>query len=237
MNKKLTLSLASVAALSSSLYAGGDFVEEVKPIAVTEVLESQYALGLKVGTLGLGLDISKKISDKLNVRLNINGATYSDTQCESNIKYDYDLTLATAGLLVDYFPIANNFRVSVGAYYNANEFELTAVPNGGTYNINNTLYTTNQIGSLTGMVDFDELAPYIGIGWGNSIKTKGWGFSVDAGILYHGEPNVALVANCGAVACSDVIINNVEAERLELLNELSDYKIYPVISVGVTYTF
>ena len=239
MYKKLTHSLLSVMALSAMAYAGGD-IEEIKPLEVDVVEASKYAVGLKVGTLGAGLDISRSINEKLNIRFNINGATYSDTRCESNVEYDYDLTLATAGLLVDYFPMNNGFRISAGAYYNGNEFELTAQPQGGSYNINGVTYTTAQIGSLAGLIEFDELAPYIGIGWGNTTKTKGWGFYADAGIMYHGEPQVTLTPTCGsavtAAACT-TIQNDVEAERLDLVNELSDYKIYPVVALGVTYTF
>jgi outer membrane protein W len=240
--KKITLSLLSVAALSSLSFAGGDFVAEVKPVEVIpDVVESStYAVGFKVGTLGLGLDISRSITEKLNLRLNINGASYSDTQCESDVEYDYDLTLVSAGLLLDYYPMNNEFRVSAGAYYNGNEFELTAQPRNGLYTLNGVNYTPAQIGSLTGKVDFDEFAPYVGVGWGNSTKKAGWSFSVDAGIMYHGEPNVELTPTCGtavAAALCTEITNNVEAERVELVNELSDYKLYPVVSVGVTYTF
>jgi len=239
--KKIALSLVSAMLLSSNAFAGGHFVPVVEePTVVETIIDPKYAVGLKVGTLGLGVDISRPITDKLNIRLNLNGASYSDTQCESDIEYDYDLTLASVGLLLDYYPMGNEFRVSAGAYYNANEFELTGQPANGAYNINGTTYTATQIGSLTGMVDFDELAPYIGIGWGNSTKKAGWGFSVDAGIIYHGDPNVELTPTCGtavsAALCAE-ITTNVEAERLDLLNELSDYKIYPVVSFGVTYTF
>jgi len=240
--KKITLSLLSLVALSSLSYAGGDFIEEIKPIEVIPdtIQAPKYAVGVKIGTLGLGLDVSRAIAQNINLRLNINGATYSDTQCESNVEYDYDLDLITAGLLVDYYPMGNEFRLSAGAYYNANEFALTGQPQNGAYTINNKTYTTAQIGSLSGKVDFDELAPYIGVGWGNSTQSKGWSLSVDAGVMYHGEPNVELVPICGSAITDDactVIKNDVEAERLELIDEINDYKFYPVVSVGVTYTF
>jgi hypothetical protein len=255
--KKIMLSLVSVCAMSSLAFAGGGFVEEVKPVEVEipeTVISPKYAVGLKVGTLGLGLDISRSITQKLNVRLSLNGASYSDSGTESDVEYDYDLTLGTAGLLLDYFPMDNEFRISAGAYYNANEFELTGKPAvAGTYNINGTTYTTADLGALNGLVEFDEVAPYIGIGWGNSTKKAGWGFSVDVGVMYHGEPKVDLTATKGrgitdaeaaggaAAVAATTLWNNIEtdvaSEETELLNELNDYKIYPVISFGVTYTF
>jgi len=263
--KKITLSFVSVCAMSSFVIAGGDFTPVIQPIIETPVVDtivdSKYAVGVKVGTLGLGLDISRSITDKLNLRFNINGATYSDTGTESDVEYDYDLDMITAGLLLDYYPMESEFRLSAGAYYNGNEFALTGKPTtAGTFDINGVTYTTADLGSLKGTVDFDEFAPYIGIGWGNSTKKAGWGFSVDVGLMYHGEPNVDLTAVKGSAVTTaedafkianptatqaqidaasgwDVIEANVQAEESDLINELNDYKIYPVVSFGVTYTF
>ncbi|MBN2825331.1 MAG: hypothetical protein JXQ76_08410 [Campylobacterales bacterium] len=235
MKRTASLVVSSIV-LSNLVFAGGDFVEEIKPIEVTEVLASQYAVGLKLGTLGLGLDISQKVTDKLNVRFNINGATYSDSQCEGDVNYDYDLTLATVGLLVDYFPMQSNFRVSAGAYYNGNEFEINAKAANGFITINNVAYNATNY-QVDGMVDFDEIAPYIGIGWGNTIKQKGWSFSVDAGVMYHGEPNVDLTPICLNGAACGTFTDNVNIEEVDLRDELKDYQFYPVVSVGVTYTF
>ncbi len=242
--KKIILSCVSLCAMSSVAFAGGDIIPDVKPVVMEEVLSgnTSMAVGLKVGTLGLGLDISKSITQKLNLRLNVNGATYTTTDTQEGIEYDFDLELVTAGLLLDYYPMDNEFRVSAGAYYNGNEFTLDAKASGGTYTIGGNTYDARGV-SLKGLVDFDELAPYIGIGWGNSTKKAGWGFSVDLGVMYHGEPNVDLTALCdpafvaGGTGTCATINADVVTEEQELLNELSDYKLYPVVSVGVTYTF
>lgn len=236
--KKITLSFLSALLVSTSAFAGGDIEPVVEPVSVLPTVEeaSKYAVGLKLGTLGLGLDVSRAITDKLNLRVNINGASYSDTQCESDIEYDYDLTLASVGLLLDYYPMNNEFRVSAGAYYNANEFELSAQAANGFITVNGTPYNATNY-RIDGMVDFDELAPYIGIGWGNSTKQSGWSFSVDLGVMYHGEPNVDLTPICLNGAACDAFTTSVTNEEAELINELNDYKLYPVFSVGVTYTF
>ncbi|MBN2823709.1 MAG: hypothetical protein JXQ76_00170 [Campylobacterales bacterium] len=242
--KKIMLSFVSVCAMSSVAFAGGDIVEPVVAPVVEEVpvMSPSVAVGLKVGTLGLGLDISKSITEKLNLRFNINGASYSTTETEEGIEYDFDLELVTAGLLLDYYPMAGEFRVSAGAYYNGNEFTLDANAAGGVYTIGGNTYDARGV-TLKGLLDFDELAPYVGIGWGNSTKKAGWGFSVDLGVMYHGEPNVDLTSTCdptqvaGGTGTCATIDADVNAEERDLLNDLSDYKFYPVVSVGVTYTF
>jgi len=245
--KKITLSLVSIFAMNSLAFAGGTIVPVVEPVVevptvVETVIDPKYAVGLKVGTLGLGLDLSHSLTDKLNIRLNINGASYSDSSTEEGIDYDYDVDLLTAGLLLDYYPMGNEFRVSAGAYYNANEFALNAQANNGTYTIGGNTYDARGV-ALNGTIDFDEFAPYIGIGWGNSTKQAGWGFSVDVGVMYQGEPNVDLTSTCdptqvaGGTGTCATITADVNTEEADLINELSDYKIYPVVSFGVTYTF
>ena len=244
--KKLTLSLVTL--LSINAYAGGDItppvIDVVVPVVVPVSNTVDYALGLKVSTLGVGLDLSIPINNQFNVRLNLNGASYDDTTNESGVDYTYQLDLLTAGVLVDYYPMSGSeFRVTGGVYYNGNELEMCGQFDGttGNININGTPYTTADIGKLNGKIDFDEIAPYIGIGWGNAVKNSGLSFSVDVGIMYQGEPNVELKATALnpllTVAQTDIINNNIKAEELDLANELDDYKIYPVISVGVTYTF
>jgi len=243
--KKLTLSLITL--LSINAYAGGDITPPVIDVVVPDVVVPvtntvDYALGLKIGTLGVGLDLSIPINNQFNVRLNLNGASYSDNSTEEGIDYEYDLDLLTAGVLLDYYPMENSeFRVTGGVYYNGNELELCGKPDATGITIGNITYNANQVGSLNGKVEFDEIAPYVGIGWGNAVKKGGWSFSADVGLMYQGEPEVTLtpvygplITNAGLQAPIDA---EVVREEAELQNELNDYKIYPVISVGVTYTF
>jgi len=222
MIKTITLTLASLMTLSSFSLAQGDI---------------PYSIGFKVGTLGAGVDITKPINEQFNMRLNINGGSYSDSRCESNILYEYDMTLVTAGVLVDYYPSNNEFRVSAGAYYNGSEIDLSPQLQNMAIDIGGTNYIAGQITSFEGLVDFDPIAPYIGIGWGNSAtqKAQEWSFDVDVGLLYHGEANVELDVGCGVTDCNQ-LNQNVEREKNQLLDEL-DYKIYPVIAFGATYRF
>lgn len=221
MFKKFSFSLLSLATLTTMAMAQST---------------TNYGVELKLSTLGIGLDLSKPINDSFALRLNINGASYSDSDVESGINYDYDLTLATIGLLIDYYPLPSAFRVSVGAYYNANEYKLKALTTDSLYEIAGTYYTTEQVTSIDGLMEFDTLSPYVGIGWGKTPKPKEWNFSIDVGILYHGEPSVELSAQCGAVDC-DTLQQDIVQEQQELLDVTKDYTIYPVISVGLSYAF
>ncbi|HKQ25030.1 MAG TPA: hypothetical protein VJT81_11375 [Burkholderiales bacterium] len=194
---------------------------------------------LKAGTLGAGLDVSKGISESLGLRLQANALSYDKDFTESDVDYHADVELKSAGLLLDWHPFSGVFRISAGAFWNGNEAIATGRPTGGTYVINGTPYPAAQVGSLNGQIDFESVAPYIGIGFASAPKAgRGMTFSFDLGVLYQGEPNVALTAVCGVPGptCTQ-LQNDVAAEQAALQEDLSDQKFYPVVSFGIGYRF
>jgi len=248
MTKKVLLSLAAVGMMSQPLMAGGDIAPVVIPnIDIPSTVMADYVVGLKVGTLGVGIDLSMPIADKVNVRFNVNGFTYSDTREEDGVDYDATLDLLTAGVLIDYFPIdESRFRVSAGAYYNGNELTGSAVASAGnTVTIDNNTYNLSDIGSLDLDVTFDDFAPYVGLGWGSSVTKSGWSFTIDVGVMYQNNPIIELThGNCilddigSPLSCAqlqtdiDTEVTNLKADYLK-----DEYKFYPVVMLGATYAF
>jgi hypothetical protein len=193
----------------------------------------------KVGTLGVGLDLSAGWSEEWSTRLTINGLSVSEEVKETDVTYDADVDLRTVGLLADWHPFSGVFRLSAGAFYNGNEGSLNGKPTGGTFVINGVTYTAADIGSLTGSATFDRFAPYVGLGFSNAGK-KGLKFAIDLGALYQNSPKVGLQAQCGpalpAPQCT-TLQSDVQAEAARLEQEASDFKWYPVFSFGIGYSF
>jgi hypothetical protein len=210
-------------------------------LAVSPAAWADVGVLLKAGTLGAGLDVSKGISESLALRLQANAFSYEEDITESNVDYNADLELQSAGLLLDWHPFSGVFRVSLGAYWNGNEASAVGRPTGGTYEINGVTYNAADIGSLNGKIDFESVAPYFGIGFASAPKAgRGMTFSFDLGVLYQGEPNVGLTAVCGplvpAPQCAQ-LQSDVAAEQASLQEDLSDYKFHPVVSFGIGYRF
>lgn len=210
-------------------------------LAVSTVACADVGVLLKAGTLGAGVDVSKGISESLGLRLQANALNYNRDITESDVDYDADIKLKSAGLLLDWHPFSGTFRVSAGAYWNGNEATATGRPSGGTYTINGVTYNSSDIGSLDGKIDFKSVAPYLGIGFGSAPKAgRGMTFSFDLGVLYQREPNVALTAVCGAglsgAQCTQ-LQSDVAAEQASLQEDLKDLKFYPVASFGIGYRF
>jgi len=198
----------------------------------TYVSANDFVSGMKLGTLGVGLQTTTKTSDKLDIRLEANGFSYSTTSTKDDVTYNTKLRLATVGAIADYHPFNNGFTLSGGVYYNANELTLDATP-ANNVKIGNTTYTPAQLGSLNGKVEFNPISPYLGMGYTNATKyEKGWSFTTEAGVLFQGKPDVTLSATGTAVTQADL-----QKETSNLEDDLSSLEYYPVLTVGFTYRF
>lgn len=200
---------------------------------------SPVAVGAKVSTLGVGADLSLQLVPSLNARLGIQGFSYDADNIDTDrVNYDADLKLFSGLATIDWYPFLGGFRLSAGLLANGNEIDVIGRPTAGaTFNINGTIFNAADVGSLTGNVDFNSVAPYLGIGWGNPFSPGGnWSFNLDLGVAFQGSPNVTLTAN-GPLANDPVLRANLEAERRDLENEIEDFEYYPVVSLGITYRF
>jgi hypothetical protein len=205
------------------------------------VAPADTSLGIRAGTLGAGIEVSTALSQRAAVRLNVDGYNRKQTSTRDNIDYDMKLKLQTASLLGDWFPFANNFRVSLGAMFNGNKFTLNGKPSGTTYTINGKTYNATDVGSFDAAVDFNKAAPYFGIGYGRPINS-GLSLIFDVGVMSQGSPKSKINVTCGPTApqggatCTN-LQNDAAAEQSKLDDSLHSFKYYPVISLGLAYTF
>ena len=206
-------------------------------LAFPGLAPADTSLGIRGGTLGGGVEVSTALSQRAAVRLNADGYTRKQSSTEADIQYDVKLKLQTVSLLGDWFPFANNFRISAGAMFNGNKLTLKGQPSGGTtYTINDVIYTAPEVGSLEAAVKFRKAAPYFGIGYGRPINS-GLSLIFDAGVMFQGSPRSKIDVTCGTTARCTQLQNDAKAEESQLDDSLHKFKYYPVISVGLAYTF
>jgi len=202
---------------------------------------AEVGMTASVSTVGLGVHYSFPVGTALNGRIGLNALRRSDTDSTNDVDYDFKLKLATVDALVDYFPMKGGFRVTGGIVYNGNKFEANGRPkSNGTYTFNGRTYPAAAVGSVNAEVTFNKLAPYLGIGWGNAVAAdKTWGFSVDVGAIFQGSPKSAL-SNRGCTATAPIcsqIASDVQVENRSFQAEMEDFKVLPVVRVGVSIKF
>ncbi|OOG24552.1 hypothetical protein B1C78_08600 [Thioalkalivibrio denitrificans] len=191
--------------------------------------EGSFAIGLKAGTPGLGLEATARVTDRLNLRAGYYGFNYSTEIDDGEITYEGDLRLSTFGVLGDWHPYGGSFRITAGLFHNGNEFKGSAE---GDLEVGDDTYDVR----LDATIDWRSMAPYLGMGYGNPLQGGRWRFSADAGVMFTGSPDVRLKAS-GDGTNDPGFEENRRREERNLKDEVKDFRFYPVVSVGVSYRF
>jgi len=196
--------------------------------------DSELGIGIKAGTLGLGVEGRWSGLPYMDLRLGANAYTYNDDGRQANNLYEADLDLETYYLTANFhFPLSP-FRLTVGAFSNGNEFNMIGAETGD-YDFGGQNFTQDQVGVLTSTTSFASTAPYVGLGFDFELFGKA-GLNFDLGVLLQGDPEVTLEAT-GSGLGDQFFEDALEAERLELEEDMSDFKAYPVISLSFVYNF
>jgi hypothetical protein len=196
---------------------------------------ADVGVNVKVGTLGLGAEVSNSFTDKFSVGVGFNTFSITKSQTAKDVDYDAKLKLQSISLLASYHPFAGVFRLTAGLLADDNKLTMTGKPNSsGNFTLNGNTYTASEVGTLNAKLTFNSAAPYFGIGWGNRPNSH-WGATADIGVLYQGSPKLAL--NATGAAANPSLASDIEQERAKEESDLSNFKWWPVISLGAYYHF
>ena len=195
-----------------------------------------FWFGIKAGTLGFGAEASWRPIEWLDVRAGANFYDYDDTGGQAGINYDATLALDTYYVTGNLrFPLSP-FRLSLGAFANNNEVQMTSQDATSFLLGDNPLpYSSADVGTLRSVASFESIAPYVGAGFDFDVMDR-LGLSLDFGVLWQGDPSISLTAD-GLLGANPAFLADLEDERLELENEVEDLKAYPVISIGFNFNF
>lgn len=159
---------------------------------------NNWALSIGAGTLGFGGTINKKISNHFTVNLgyykgNLNQSAET-TFGKDKVSIDANIKVGAALLLLDYHPSLNSsFRFTFGAAYNFNNYDVDITPKGDqSYGL--IVYNSDQVGKINFDIKGANVAPYLGIGFGNAVPKRRIGVGLDLGAFYHGNPQTKLSA-------------------------------------------
>ncbi|HMO52476.1 MAG TPA: hypothetical protein PKE26_14660 [Kiritimatiellia bacterium] len=195
-----------------------------------------FSLGVKAGTVGLGLDATIYLAEWVNFRTGLQAFyfTYKDTIY--GVDFDYDLTMLGIPLLLDFYPTdSGNFRLSAGVILSSTEVDIS----GSTRTIariNGVEFSKQQVGTISGTADYDTVVPYFGIGFGNPVKPdSALTFTFDFGFMIQ-DYDLSLKSN--GTAANDAGFKKALGDFAGEVEDVLDYlKIYPVITFGLAYHF
>lgn len=201
-------------------------------LGASSMAVAETGVGVKAGTLGGGVELGIGLNDSFSARLGLNKYDKSDDQTIDDIDYSADLELSSTTLYLDWHPMQGSFRVTAGYLLSDNKLKANATPSSNV-EIGDQSYSPSDIGEINASAALGD-GPYLGIGWG-SVPATGFGFTFDLGVVSMGTPDVNLKIDDpnGVIAAN----NDIEKEKANIEDDLDDYDMYPVISLGISYGF
>ncbi|MCY7331726.1 MAG: hypothetical protein LH649_03495, partial [Pseudanabaena sp. CAN_BIN31] len=201
---------------------------------------SSFTIIPQIGTLGFGLGVATPITSDLQARVGLNYAGFGITTKTNDINLDANLNLFSVSALVDYYPFGAGsfFGITGGLVYQTNRLEGKAT--GNSITVNGTAYPLTPADRVDGTFSFpNNIAPYVGITFGNSFGNKGGlGFFSSVGVLFSGTPKADITAS-GPILGNNAFKSDLNKEISRAQDEVNKNVpgIYPVLSFGLTYQF
>jgi hypothetical protein len=213
---------------------------------------SRVGIGVKVSTLGVGVEVATPLAGRFNVRGGFNMFRYNRAITNDGIPYNGQLQFQSGEAHLDWFPFGG-FHISPGLlFYNGNQVTATAaVPGGQTFSVGGTSYQSDLVTPVTGTgkLNFVRVSPSIMMGIGNLIPRNGrhYSFLFEVGAVYQGSARVALNLagnvcdttglNCRPISGDATVQANIQAQQVKIQNDVNPYRFFPVISLGVGFNF
>ncbi len=228
--KKQTLIAVAIACLASS----AAFAQESTPSAFeTSAFKNVMIYGAG-GSEGYGLGIGKHINEKFTIRAEYLGWSADDIYTQNSIEYKVNLNLRGGGVFADFRPFEGNFRMVGGVTMRGSSAGLTGSASNGVFTIDGVDYSAAGE-SISGKIKFPSTMPYLGLGWGyNGFNKKGLSMGVDLGASF-GKAKGELQFSQGLVTAAGA--SAIAAEQKKFNDEVNKLKFFPVVKVGVSYTF
>ena len=206
---------------------------------------AEVAVGVKVGTLGMGVEGTVGLDKKFNLRV---GGNFASIDLSSLIEDDdldedsvvsaediqLELDLETLAAMLDWHVWGGGFRLTAGGMLNNNEMTVSADVDEKV-EIGDSSYSVD---SLAGSVSFTQVVPYFGIGYGNAVDEDGhFTFAFDLGVMLQGNPEVEITATASDPSLQAALNADIASEIDEIEDDTEGLSLYPVISIGLAYRF
>lgn len=186
----------------------------------------------QIGTEGIGIGAGSAVSDAFGVRGEFNFGRIDGDFRSGDIDYEAKAKLRGLGVYGDWYPVPGPFRLTAGANFNSSRVDATGT-SSSTITINGRVYSA--VGeTVIARIEWPSVMPYVGIGVGHGARARGWGFFADLGVLI-GRPKTTLTATPNLLA--QVPPADLERERRELQDKADDFRVYPVLKIGLSYGF
>lgn len=200
-------------------------------LSVSTVAQSAtFGITPQVGLAGAGATVQWGFNEYLGLSAGYTGIDQriSDVKTDE-ATYDADISISNPQLFVNWAPFGGHFRVSFGVIAQDSTIDLVGRdfkqtptnPNAGV--VNNARINASFAQSI---------APAVTVGWETPMDQVGFGYHLSIGAMYAGDPEVNANITCNVVASC---LGLQRDEERDIEDELSKYKVLPILQAGVLY--
>jgi hypothetical protein len=197
--------------------------------------DGAFGVTTKFGTLGFGVELSRSFLGSGEARVAFNHFDYDYDDVASDIDYAMDLGLKSTTLMLGWHPGRTSFRIGGGMLVNGTDVAAVGKPSGS-YQIGDTIYDGDDVGTLDARLDFERFVPMAGIGWDGSFVGRRLGVALDLGVVFHGDADIVMQAS-GPIASDPEFMSDLAQETAEMQEDLDRFDVYPMASVGLSFRF
>lgn len=198
-------------------------------------IKGQQAIQLNIGTQGIGAAYTYGVGKQLALRGGINAIPIkandvfkiSGFNSTSHVSADF----YNLHVLADYTPFqqVSWFRVVGGFAYFFKANGNARISPSDDYKYGDLTLTPEQIGYVDLNVDWDGLAPYLGIGLLRTFPKRKFNVNVDLGTYYLNKPEASILGT-GLLTGND-------SQTDQLQSNIKDYRWLPILQVNFNYKF
>lgn len=239
MKKNIGILIASI------MFAGAAIAQTATDTSTSFTKPAHQALYAKAGFPGVGLGYAYGIDKSFGLRGDFTTmGSYSINDTSGKFDYEGDLKYNQVGIYGDWFPMANNFRLTAGLQFRDAKASAIGRPNSA------DIITIGDVDVLAlpgdtaqAQIKFPSTAPYLGIGWGlNTAANKaGWSVFADLGVTI-GKPKVSLNVSDSLGAKLDLATGGngqleVDKQVADFRKDANKVKFVPQFFIGAAYKF
>lgn len=196
-------------------------------LSTSVAAQSLENLSVEAGLSTLGFYIAPKmdVAPQWQVRVPLYLGSVSDTFDVDGSDISGKLTSNSIAVMGDYAIGNSGLRVSGGVSFGGYKLEGSAT----SLTVEGNRYNTNFTAKLE---QKNDIAPVLAVGYARDLG-ENWGFMAEIGARFTSFE----FSTTGQEALTPVLRNQFDADLAQANRDLSDVKVLPFITLGVTYKF
>lgn len=179
------------------------------------------------------VEIGYEFNNTFKLRLIGQGGRYYQSYSFNNERFNrIQFQPRKVGVMADWHPWKNGFRLTGGIAYNADRIRLNHTVTNSISGLPASVY-----GTIAAKYKFRVNVPYLGIGYDTgSLGETGISLSADAGFWFQGQVRSSFTLS-GTGQTTPMVIENTRVYLNSLLNKHKLIRTTPMVSLGIRYLF